>query len=304
MSQAVLEVENLVKRYNGFTAVDGLSFEVYQGEIFGLLGPNGAGKTTTIRTVMGIFGPDEGRVGVLGSSPGEARERVGYLPEERGLYPRLRVSETLVYFAQLKGLSRTIARERALTWLERVGLADWARHRVRDLSQGMQQKVQFVASVIHGPRLLILDEPFQGLDPVNLDLMRALIRQLRDEGINVVLSSHQMNQVEALCDRIVLINQGTAVLYGSLDEIIHRHAPRTVRLRTADGFRLGPGDLPGVTHVEQSDHPGTLYTLTLGDIGPQELLRKLVERDTPIESFEISRAPLEEIFVAAVRGHP
>jgi len=295
MTQKMLEVHNLVKRYNGFTAVDALSFEVYEGEIFGLLGPNGAGKTTAIRTIMDICRPDEGTVQVLGQPPGTARERIGYLPEERGLYRDLKVLEVLVYLAELKGTPRSVARPRALTWLERVELADWADHKVKDLSQGMQQKLQFVASLVHDPELLILDEPFQGLDPINVELGKGLIRELQGEGKTVVLSTHQMNLVEALCERILLINHGRAVLYGPLDEIKRRHAPHTVRLRTP-----APLDaLAGVARVEQRDDT---FTLTLEGITPQELLRTLVERNIPVEAFEVATVPLEEIFIAVVKG--
>ena len=294
MTQKMLEVHNIVKRYNGFTAVDALSFEVYEGEIFGLLGPNGAGKTTTIRTVMDIFRPDKGTVQVLGQPPGRARERIGYLPEERGLYRDLKVLEVLVYLAALKGVPGPVARPRALAWLKRVELVDWADRRVKDLSRGMQQKLQFVASLVHDPELLILDEPFLGLDPVNVELGKGLIQELQREGKTVVLSTHQMNLVEALCDRILLINQGRAVLYGPLDEIKRRHAPHAVRLRT-------PGTLdalPGVARVEQRDDT---FTLTLEGITPQELLRTLVERNIPVEAFEVATVPLEEIFIAVVK---
>ncbi|MBC7225330.1 MAG: ATP-binding cassette domain-containing protein, partial [Anaerolineae bacterium] len=233
--ELVLEVRDLVKRYDGFTAVDRLTFAVHRGELFGLLGPNGAGKTTTIRAIMDIFKPDEGTIRVLGRPPGEARALVGYLPEERGLYRDLKVQEVLEYLeylAELKGMERSQARERALQWLERVDLAEWATRRVKDLSRGMQQKLQFVASVVHDPELLILDEPFQGLDPVNVDLLKRLIRELQAEGTTILLSAHQMNLVEVLCDRIVLINRGQAVLYGALDEIKQRYAAQTVRLST------------------------------------------------------------------------
>ncbi len=294
MRQIMLEVHNLVKRYDGFTAVDNLSFEVYAGEVFGLLGPNGAGKTTTIRIVMDIFKPDEGTVRVLGEPPGVARERIGYLPEERGLYPNLKVLDVLVYLAELKGTSRSAARRRALAWLERVELEEWADHKVRDLSRGMQQKLQFVASLVHDPDLLILDEPFQGLDPINVDLLKELIRELQGQRKTIVLSAHQMNLVEALCDRIVLINQGQAVLYGVLDEIKRRYAPRTVRLRTPAHLEA----LPGVVRMEQRDG---VFTLTLEGTTPQELLRTLVERDIPVESFEVATVPLEEIFIAVVK---
>lgn len=294
MTQKMLEVHNLVKRYNGFTAVDALSFEVYEGEIFGLLGPNGAGKTTAIRTIMDILRPDEGTVQVLGGPPGAARERIGYLPEERGLYRDLKVLEVLVYLAALKGTPRSVARLQALAWLERVELADWADRRVKDLSRGMEQKLQFVASLVHDPELLILDEPFQALDPVNVDLLKGLIRESQEQGKTVVLSTHQMNLVEALCGRILLINHGRAVLYGPLDEIKHRHAPHAVRLRTSATLDV----LPGVVRMERRDDT---FTLTLEGITPQELLQTLVERNIPVEAFEVATAPLEEIFIAVVR---
>ncbi|MCD6290587.1 MAG: ATP-binding cassette domain-containing protein [Anaerolineae bacterium] len=293
--RASLEVHGLVKRYGDVVAVDDLSFTVFEGEIFGLLGPNGAGKTTTIRIAMDIFKPDRGQVSVLGHPPGVAQDRVGYLPEERGLYPDLKALELLVYLAELKGLSRARARENSLVWLERVGLAEWATHKVKALSRGMQQKLQFVASLVHDPELLILDEPFQGLDPVNVELLKGLIRALQAEGRTIVLSAHQMNLVEALCDRIVLINRGRAVLYGRLDEIKRRYASRSVRLRTPAVV----GDLPGVVDVRRRDG---MLTLTLGDITPQELLRVLVDRGIPIESFEVASMPLEEIFINVVRG--
>jgi len=290
----MLEVHNLVKRYDGFTAVDDLSFEVYEGEIFGLLGPNGAGKTTTIRTVMDIFKPDSGTVRLLGGPPGVARERIGYLPEERGLYRNLKVLDVLIYLAELKGTRRAVARERALAWLERVELADWADRKVRDLSRGMQQKLQFVASLVHDPELLILDEPFQGLDPVNVDLLKRLIRELQAEGKTVVLSAHQMNLVEALCDRIVLINRGRAVLYGPLDEIKCRYASHAVRLRTPAAL----DGLPGVSRMERRDG---VFTLTLDGTTPQALLRTLVEWHIPVEAFEVASVPLEEIFITVVK---
>ena len=294
MPQTMLDTRNLVKRYNGFTAVDDLSFEVYEGEIFGLLGPNGAGKTTAIRTIMDIFKPDEGTITVLGEPPGVVRKRIGYLPEERGLYQDLKALEALVYLAQLKGVSRSAAREQSEVWLEKVELEEWAKKKVRDLSRGMQQKLQFVASVVHDPQLLILDEPFQGLDPINVDLLKGLIRDLRNDGKTVMLSAHQMNLVEALCDRILLIDDGQSVLYGDLAEIKQRHAPGTVRIRTPDLL----GELPGVARVEQRDDT---YSLTLEDITPQDLLRDLLQRDISILSFEVATAPLEDIFIAVVK---
>jgi ABC-2 type transport system ATP-binding protein len=295
MTRTMLEVHNLVKRYDGFTAVDDLSFEVYDGDIFGLLGPNGSGKTTTIRTIMDIFKPDEGTIQVLGEPPGVARERIGYLPEERGLFRDLKVVDALVFLAELKGMRRPVARERSLAWLERVDLTEWASRKVQDLSRGMQQKLQFVASLVHDPELLILDEPFQGLDPINVDLLKGLIRELQGEGKTVLLSAHQMNLVEALCDRILLIDDGQGVLYGPLREIKRRHSPHAVRLRT----QAVVGHLPGVARVEERDDT---LTLTLEGITPQDLLRTLVQKGISVESFEVATAPLEDIFIAVVKG--
>jgi len=294
MPRTMLETRNLVKRYDGFTAVDDLSFEVYQGDIFGLLGPNGAGKTTAIRTIMDIFKPDEGTIRVLGEPPGVVRRRIGYLPEERGLYQDIKVLDVLIYLAELKGTPRSTAREQSLIWLERVELSEWAGHKVRDLSRGMQQKLQFVVSVVHGPELLILDEPFQGLDPINVDLLKRLIRELQADGKTIMLSAHQMNLVEALCERILLIDDGKGVLYGDLADIKREHAPGTVRLRTSDPI----GALPGVAKAEQRDDT---FTLTLEGITPQDLLRELLDRGITVESFEVATTPLEDIFITVVK---
>lgn len=291
----VIEVRNVVKKYGEFVAVKGLSFEVNRGEIFGLLGPNGAGKTTTIRILMDLFKPDEGEVRVLGQKPSEVKEKVGYLPEERGLYQGLRVLETLIYFAQLKGVPGPIAKERAISLLEKVDLLDRARSRVKELSKGMQQKLQFIVSIVHDPELVFLDEPFQGLDPVNVDLMKGLIRELRDEGKTVVLSSHQMNLVEALCDRILLINRGERVLYGHLRDIKRQFAPNSVLVKSPSL----PPSIPGVANVEKKDE-AFLLTLT-GELSPQDVLKALIEAGVEIEAFEVAPVPLEEIFVKVVR---
>ena len=195
MPDVAVSVEHLTRRYENFVAVDDLSFEVYKGEIFGLLGPNGAGKTTTIRTMMGIFEPDSGSISILGKPPAQAKRLTGYLPEERGLYRDLKVIDALAYLAQLKGLSRRDAIQSARTWLVRVGLGDRANSKVKDLSGGMQQKVQLGTALIHNPQVVVLDEPFQALDPVNVDVVKTLIRDIRDEGKTVILSAHQMNLV-------------------------------------------------------------------------------------------------------------
>jgi ABC-2 type transport system ATP-binding protein len=292
----IIEIQNLVKRYGDFVAVDDLSFEVEQGEIFGLLGPNGAGKTTTIRVIMDILSPDAGSVTVLGQPPGQAKGRVGYLPEERGLYRNQKVLDTLVYLGELKGMSRSAAQERAMGLLGRIQLEDWAARKVKDLSQGMQQRLQFVASLIHDPEVIFLDEPFQGLDPVNVERVKALIANLHHEGKTIVLSSHQMNLVEVLCDRILLINRGQSVLYGRLAEIKRDHAPNAVRVRASEI----PPDLPGVVEVEADDGA---FNLNLAEgAKPQTVLRALLDRDVEIQTYEVAPVPLEDIFVAVVSG--
>lgn len=294
---AALEVRNLTKQYDDVTAVNDLSFEVYEGEIFGLLGPNGSGKTTTIRTIMDIFRPDSGEVRVLGEPPGASRSRIGYMPEERGLYDNLKVMEVLVYLARLKGMDGPSARRRARSLLERFDLAGRATDKVNSLSGGLRQKLQFVACLVHDPDLLILDEPFNALDPINVALFGEIIRELQAAGKTVILSSHQLNLVEALCDRIVLINHGEAVLYGPLKEIKRRHSPDAVRVSTTE--RLD-GELPGVERIEERDGD---YVVTLANgAGPQDLLRSLVGGGVTVEAFEVVSLPLEEIFVSVVRG--
>lgn len=290
----IIQVQNLVKRYGDVVAVDGLSFEVEQGELFGLLGPNGAGKTTSIRVMMDILQPDEGDVMILGQPPGRAKDRVGYLPEERGLYRNLKVLNTLVYLAELKGVPRAEAKERGGALLERVRLEEWADHKVKDLSRGMQQRLQFVASIVHDPQVMILDEPFQGLDPVNTERLKGFVGELHDAGKTIILSSHQMNLVEALCDRILLIDNGQAVLYGPLTTIKEQYAPNSVRVRATDL----PPDLPGVVTMEPDDGA---FNLTLAEeAGPQDVLRALVERGVEVRAFEVAPMPLEDIFVKAV----
>ncbi len=292
----IVKVQGLVKRYGDVVAVDRLSFEVRQGEVFGLLGPNGAGKTTTIRVMMDILQPDEGEVTILDQSPRRAKEQVGYLPEERGLYRNLKVLDTLVYLAELKGLDRATARERAMRLLEQVELADWAHRKVRDLSRGMQQRLQFVASLVHDPDLLILDEPFQGLDPLNVERIKSLIADLRQQGKTVLLSTHQMNMVEALCDRILLIDRGRRVLYGRLADIKRRYAPHAGQVRR----QVVDADPHGVVEVRSDD--GAFHLELAEEATPQDVLRALLDLGVTVEAFEVSPVPLEDIFVSVVSG--
>jgi ABC-2 type transport system ATP-binding protein len=290
----ILQVHHLTKRYGDLVAVDDLSFEVEPGEVFGLLGPNGAGKTTTIRMILDIVPPDAGHITVLGGTPAAAQPRIGYLPEERGLYRNVRVLDMLIYLAELKGADRARARQRALEWLARMGLEDRAHSKVKDLSRGMQQRLQVVAAIVHDPDLVFLDEPFQGLDPVNVERVKGVIADLRREGKTVVLSTHQMNLVEVLCDRILLINRGRSVLYGPLADLKRQFAPHAVRVRAPEL----PPDLPGVVAVEPKDGA---YDLSLAEgTAPRDVLRALVDRGVDVQAFEVAPVPLEEIFIRVV----
>ncbi len=291
-----IEVEHLIKRYGDFTAVDGVSFAVAPGQIFALLGPNGAGKTSTIRVLMGILFPDGGRVRLLGKPPQQSREQVGYLPEARGLYRDARLLELLAYLGTLKGMRPSEARERASHWLERLNLADWAERKVHELSHGMQQKAQLVAALMHDPPVVVLDEPFQGLDPVNIQLVKRLVGDLRAAGKAVLLSSHQLVHVETLADEVALVNRGRIVARGSLEALQKHYARGDVAVRLAEGAVL-PEGLP-VRQVVS--HNGAWTMLPREGASPQEVLRALVASGAPVERFEVVYPSLEEIFLRAV----
>ena len=290
-----IETNDLTKRFDGLVAVDRLDMEVEQGEIFGLLGPNGAGKTTTIRMLLDIIKPDEGSIRLLGHPPGrEAQERIGYLPEERGLYRDLKLLECLTYLAVLKGMDRKLVRKRAETLLEQVGLGGEGGSKVKTLSKGMQQKAQLVATLVHDPELVILDEPFLGLDPISTEQVKELIWDLRERGKTVVLSTHMMNQVERMCDRILLINEGRRVLYGPLEGIKARYAQHAVLVRCS-----GPLEsLVGAQRIEERERDRLI--VLEDDASPQDILRQLVEREIPVQRFEVATPPLEEIFIQVV----
>ena len=292
-----IETSGLTKRFDGLVAVDRLDMEVERGEIFGLLGPNGAGKTTTIRMLLDIIKPDEGSIRLLGHPPGrEAQERIGYLPEERGLYRDLKLLECLTYLAVLKGMDRKLVRKRAETLLEQVGLEGKGGNKIKALSKGMQQKAQLVATLVHDPELVILDEPFLGLDPISTEQVKELIWDLREHGKTVVLSTHQMNQVERMCDRILLIDEGRRVLYGPLEEIKARYAEHAVLVRCSGSLE----GLVGARRIEQRERDRLI--VLEDDASPQDILRQLVEREIPVERFEVATPPLEEIFIQVVEG--
>ena len=292
----MLEVRDVLKSYDGRAVVNRVTFEVAPGEIFALLGPNGAGKTTLIRMITDILRPDAGTIRLDGRAIADrARNEIAYLPEERGLYRRSKTIETLAYYGELKGLSARAARRSAMTLLERVELRDWALKPVQALSKGMQQKVQLCTALIGDPRLLILDEPFTGLDPLNVQMFEALLTERRQAGATVLLSTHQMNKVEELCDRALMMNRGHMVLYGTVGEIRRRHSVHAVALRTTSVL----GDIPGVTSIEARNGETTL-TLA-GSTTPQSVLRALVESGVDVQSFALATLPLEDIFVKVVR---
>ncbi len=291
-ADAVL-LENVSRSFGTQRVVDRLSFRVPTGSLFGLIGPNGSGKTTTMRMILRIYQPQEGRVVVLGQSQGRTADtRVGYLPEERGLYPRMTVRRILRYFANLKQIPKPD--EAIDRWLTALSMNSWANKRVEQLSKGMAQKVQFITSVIGSPKLAILDEPFSGLDPVNLDLLKNSIRQLRDEGTTVILSTHDMDVAQSMCDRVLMIYRGQNVLDGTLNEIRTQKGQPRLRVRMADGS-IPQQYLPG---VESCIANGDFYDLVLQnqDARP-EVMRALADAGD-IEHFETVRPSLHDIFVA------
>jgi ABC-2 type transport system ATP-binding protein len=290
-----VEVNHVVKSFTDKVAVDDLSFSVAQGEIFGLIGPNGAGKTTTIRMMMDIIKPDSGEVTIFGEKLGEAtKNKLGYLPEERGLYKKLSVLESIVYLASLKGMDKNSAAEKADELLEKTGMSATKSKKIEALSRGMGQIIQFIVTIIHDPELVVLDEPFAGLDPVNTELLKGMCLELRNQGKAVILSTHQMNQVEELSDRILMINNGKNVLYGDLAEIRSRYRGNSVLL----DFKGELGEIAGVTGKRQ--HKGYIELMLDGKTTPKQLLERLVGRGIVINRFEVATPSLNEIFLKEV----
>jgi ABC-2 type transport system ATP-binding protein len=296
MENAV-SVKNIRKSFGKVEAVRDVSFEVAPGEIFGMLGPNGAGKTTSIRIMLDIFKASEGQVSILGGEiNAEKKNRIGYLPEERGLYKDMKLEPTLVYLATLKGVDEKSARSRLETWLKRLDLYEHRHKKIQDLSRGMQQKAQFIATLIHEPDLIIVDEPFSGLDPVNTRLVKQIILEQREAGRTIIMSTHQMHQVEALCSRIVLIDQGCSVLYGEVDKIKRDFAGHAVVIRGQGDFTA----LPGVLET-RTENGGWHLTLEAGT-NPQEIFHALANREgVTVERFEIAEPSLDDIFVSVVQ---
>jgi ABC-2 type transport system ATP-binding protein len=290
-----VEVSHITKSFAEKTVVDDLSFSVAQGEILGLIGPNGAGKTTTIRMMMDIIKPDAGLVTIFGEKLGEAtKNKLGYLPEERGLYKKLKVIDSIYYLASLKGMDRRAVNEKAGQLLGQTGMLTHQSKKIEELSKGMGQIIQFIITIIHDPQLVILDEPFASLDPVNTELLKGMVIDLKNQGKAVILSTHQMNQVEELCDRILMVNKGHSVLYGNLAEIKSRYQNNSVFV----DFEGELGEIPGVAGTRT--HRGHVELLLDGKTTPQQLLERLVNGGLAIKRFEIASPPLNEIFLKVV----
>lgn len=295
---ATIEVRDITKKFGSQRAVDGVSFEVDRGEIFGLLGPNGAGKTTSIRILLDIYKPDSGSVAVLGGPMNEKKkDQVGYLPEERGLYQDIQLDRCLVYLATLKGLSEPEARKRVKTWMERFDLSSHSRKKMKELSKGMQQKAQLIATLIHEPEVVIIDEPFSALDPVNTQMVKDILRELRSQNRTIVMCTHQMHQVEELCDRLVLIDQGKSMLYGRLEDIQKEFSGHDVILKTTTAI----DSLPGVTHMEKYNSSGYRVGLPAG-VSAQEFLRQVINQGVALDGFEVALPTLDEIFIQVVQN--
>lgn len=293
----ILSIQNVVKRYDKHLAVDNVSFDVPKGCVFGLLGPNGAGKTSLIRMITTITGPDEGTIHLDGEKLNDRTpEQIGYMPEERGLYKKMKVGEHLLYLAQLKGLSEAAARKEIGLWFEKFEITDWWGKKVEELSKGMQQKIQFITTVVHKPKLLILDEPFSGLDPINTTLIKDEINQLNAAGTSIIFSTHRMEQVEEMCDYIVLINQGRNVLYGEVQNIKNEFKQNLFRIESTDDL---PADFE--QRFQIASKPDGAVTVQLENSNQSiDLLRYLVQHNMHITKFEEILPTFNEIFIRRV----
>ena len=289
-------VQQVSKSYGNFQAVRDVSFDVNRGEIFALLGPNGAGKSTTIRMILDIIRPDSGRIEVLGGTLDEQRkDRIGYLPEERGLYKSAQVLEMMTYLGRLKGLSGAEANKRAMRMLEHLGLAEVAKKKVSELSKGMQQKVQFGVTVMHDPELMIIDEPFSGLDPVNRLVIRDLLFEFRDKGGAIIMSTHQMNQVEEMADRMIMISRGQQKLYGKVNDIKEQYAVHAIIVQGKGNWEA----LNGVARVEAAPNQRDAHMLILRDnVTTDAVLAEIAQSEAyEINVFERAGPSLDEIFI-------
>lgn len=290
-----IEVNHLFKSFSGKTAVNDLSFSVVPEEIMGLIGPNGAGKSTTIKIILDFIKPDSGDVTIFGGTLNEAnKNQLGYLPEERGLYKKLAAIDLIIYLASLKGMDMHSAEKNANELLQQTGMLSNKKMKIEEMSKGMGQMIQLIVTIIHDPQLIILDEPFSGLDPVNTDLLKRMLGNLRDRGKAIILSTHQMNEVEELCDRVLMINNGSAVLYGDLKEIKSRYRNHSVLVDIEGEL----GEVPGV--IEKRPRKGSVELVLDRDTTPQHVLEKLFNRGIIVNRFEMATPSLNEIFLKMV----
>ena len=299
----VIALEGVTKRFAGHTAVEGLSLDVPAGGIYGLLGRNGAGKTTTIRMILGILPADEGTVTLLGNASNQrsVSARVGYLPEERGLYRKMRVLDQLIFLGEVKGVSRSRARRQSRAWLDRLGIGGWEKRKVEELSKGMQQKVQFIGSILHDPELVILDEPFAGLDPISSREMREIVVEMARQGRTVLFSTHIMEQAERMCDRIAIIAAGRKVLDGSLADIKREFGTRYVALTFTRNAAAAGRVLQDRTLTARVNDYGASAEVELAQgTNGEALLRALVAADVGLGRFELVEPSLHAIFEAKV----
>jgi ABC-2 type transport system ATP-binding protein len=295
-------LDGVWKRFGTMDVVQDLSFDLRSGEILGFLGPNGAGKTTTMRMILDIIRPDRGRIAVFGSAPGvEHQDRVGYLPEDRGLYRDVPVLETLTYFGALRGMSTADARARARRLLEEMGLGDAVKKKAAELSRGMHQKAQLIATILNEPDLLIVDEPFQGLDPVNAEMLKGVLLAQRARGAGVIMSTHDMGDAQTLCDRILLIDRGRRLLYGTVADVRRAFSDGAVEVHGRD-VPTDPGAYRSVSHVSAHDG-GVRFLLTPG-ASARDLFRELADMDVAVERFAEEAPDLNEIFIRTVAGDP
>lgn len=293
----ILSIQNVVKRYDKHIAVDHVSFDIPRGCVFGLLGPNGAGKTSLIRMITTITAPDEGAILLDGQRLNErSPEQIGYMPEERGLYKKMKVGEHLLYLAQLKGLSEAEARKQIDHWLEKFEIQSWWNKKIEELSKGMQQKIQFIATIVHKPRLLILDEPFTGLDPINTNLIKDEIAQLNAAGTSIIFSTHRMEQVEEMCDYIVLINQGKNVLYGEVQDIKNQYKQHLYRVETSGEWPADFAEKFNLTSLQN----GAATVQFAHEQESNSLLQYLVGKGTHVRSFNEILPTFNEIFIRRV----
>jgi len=294
---SIISVNNISKKFGNTQAVKDLSFDVQPGEIFGLLGPNGAGKTTSIRMILDIFKPDSGEISVLGGPMAEDKKnKIGYLPEERGLYQDIPLERCLVFLATLKGMEETTAATKIEEYLKYFDLYDSRQKKVKELSKGMQQKAQLISTLVHDPDLIIIDEPFTALDPVNTELVKDMLEQKRDEGKAVIMSTHQMNQVEELCDRILLIDAGERLLYGTLPEIQSHFSTHDILVTPVSTL---PEQIEGVDDIKKLNGR---YRLVLAETAePNQVLKALINQGVEMNEFEIAVPPLNEIFIKVVK---